>query len=340
MTDWAGYEAVLDRLVAEHAPAIPGIAVAVLEGDARHPWSSGRGANPNGCFRIASVTKTFLAAACLRLQRDGLLNLARPLAAQPSTEATGLLAHNGFDVDQITPFQLLAHTSGLPDHSSDPSFVAQILAEPGRRWTRAEQLRLALRRGPLALPGEQTHYSDSGYLVVADLVETITGLSLGAAVREALRFGTLGLSQTWWERSEPPPAVPVPRLRQLVGERDQADLDASVDVFGGGGLISTVVDLARFAQALLRGEVLSSPEDLALMKEPGACAGPGALTGLGLFALPSVGVAVWGHTGFWGTVMASVDGGKWSMAAVVTQAPAFGGFDPTGLPGLFLGGRP
>ncbi|HVB27995.1 MAG TPA: serine hydrolase domain-containing protein [Mycobacteriales bacterium] len=328
---WAAlYKDLLDTLALETGSATPGVAVTIL-GDGER-WSGARNVDPDACFRIASVTKTFVAAAVLRLHEDHRLDIFAPLP--PSCEGTDQLAAAGADLTVLTPLHLLAHTSGLPDHSADPDWRAAVLRHPARRWTRGEQLAQALHQSLLGPPGEVFSYSDTGYVILGALIEQATGLPLGQALRAVLGYAELGLSDTWFERGDTAPATPPPRMTQYAGETDVGTLDCSIDLFGGGGLISTTRDLAHFAGQLMRGDVLRHRSSLDIMKHPGTHAGR-AEQGLGLFQLDPAGEPLWGHTGFWGTAMAATDDGRWSIAVVVAHAPGMGGLDPTGLPARF-----
>ena len=116
------------------------------------------------------------------------------------------IERDGYDATAITLRHLLQHTSGLYDYASDVDFQVQVLGEPSRRWTREEQVRLAMLEGdPLGEPGEVYAYSDTGYVLLGDVIERATGGTLGAAYRDLLRFDVLGLDSTWLEQVEPEP---------------------------------------------------------------------------------------------------------------------------------------
>jgi D-alanyl-D-alanine carboxypeptidase len=120
-------------------------------------------------------------------------------------------------------------------------------------------------------------------------------------VRSLDGFGRLGLHATAWERLEPPPPDRPPRAHQYYGTTfDNIRLDASSDLFGGGGLVSTVGDLSRFFRALFAGQVFSRASTLDAMTTiaPPARA---AHAGLGIFAATIGGERCWGHPGYWGT---------------------------------------
>ncbi|MDQ3210270.1 MAG: beta-lactamase family protein, partial [Actinomycetota bacterium] len=101
-----------------------------------------------------------------------------------------------------------------------------------------------------------------------------------------------------------------PLSHQYEGERDVSDMDASVDLYGGGGLMSTCRDLARFFRGLLGGDVFREPPTLATMTstlvDVPLAEGVGedddpTSAAMYLFRAEVGGEIWWGHDGFWGT---------------------------------------
>lgn len=276
---------------------------------------------PDTPFRIASTTKSFVAASILRLCEKGALDLAAPIEGLLPKPYLATLTSAGFDVKAIRVDHLLTHTSGLHDHASTPRYHGAVFGEMGRIWTPLEQLQIACDTGfPIAAPGAVCHYSDTGYVLLGSVIERVTALPLGPAVRELLAFDRLGLDQTYWERLEV--ARGAPRARQYMREIDATDLDPSFDLFGGGGLVSTVGDLARFARALVRGEVFAHPGTLAAgLVTPVARRAPDAKymhSRLGM-TFPMGSATGLGHAGFWGCVMASCPEHDITIAATINQ---------------------
>jgi D-alanyl-D-alanine carboxypeptidase len=272
---------------------------------------------PGSRFRIASVTKPFVGAATLRLVEQGRLSLDQTAAELLAGPYDDLLRSGGYDTDAITLRHLLTHTSGIYDFAADAygdeltdGFTAQTAKDPGRRWTRFEQIQFAVEHGkPYGPPGTVFGYSDTGACLVGEVIERITGETLGAALRELIGYERLGLRTTWQETIEDEPPNLPPLSHQYERNLDVAVFDASVDLYGGGGLVSTCGDLARFFRALLRNEVFERPETLATMTEtlpdlPQASATSdetGSDAAMYLFRAEAAEVTWWGHDGYWGT---------------------------------------
>jgi D-alanyl-D-alanine carboxypeptidase len=272
-------------------------------------------------LRIASNTKMFVAATALRLWEQGRLELDVGISALADESLVRLLDERGYRTKSITVRQLLNHSAGLNDHA-DEEYIKGVLAEPARVWTREEQVSLAIRAsGPLGPPGEAFRYSDTGYILLGDIIERATGGTLASAVRKELRFDNLALTSTWWEVAEPQPAMTEPRARQFFGGVEITNVDPTMDLYGGGGLAMSVRDLAAFTSALFQGRVFEKPQTLVEMLCQGTHQGAEGYR-LGV-ALSVVGRAVcYSHAGFWGTVVYYSPQAELAVAGFTTERNA------------------
>ena len=82
-----------------------------------------------------------------------------------------------------------------------------MLADPAHAWTRGEQLRRYVPTRPIGPPGAKFQYSDTGYVLLGEIIERAAGDSLAAVARREQGFDRLGLATTWWEIAEPAPAA-------------------------------------------------------------------------------------------------------------------------------------
>jgi D-alanyl-D-alanine carboxypeptidase len=96
--------------------------------------------------------------------------------------------------------------------------------------------------------------------------------------------------------NEPTPPAAGPRAHQYFGDRDTYDWNPSLDLYGGGGMLTDVHDLARFMRLLLKGQVLREEASLAAMTGDGT-----PPYRLGLMCMEPDGKMAWGHQGFWNT---------------------------------------
>jgi D-alanyl-D-alanine carboxypeptidase len=272
-------------------------------------------------FRIASITKTYVAATALRLYEDGKLDLRAPITRHLPAKWTRLLAKDGYRPQDITVRQLLSHTSGLADHAQAPQFIATIKEDPSTKWTRDSDLEhLVEWTAPIGAPGEKYAYSDTGYVLLGAIIERITGENLAQAVRRLLKLDQLRLPNTYWERFES--GAGRVRAHQFYEGIDTYDWDPSMDLFGGGGIVATPEDVAVFFDALLGGKVFKHKETLALMQSASGLPADSPYR-LGLLTYDFDGTRVTGHSGFWGTLVVREPISGRTIAGAVTDREAF-----------------
>ncbi|MDC1513895.1 beta-lactamase family protein [Porticoccaceae bacterium] len=261
-------------------------------------------------IRIASNTKTYVAAVILRLYEEHQIDLDKSIKNYISTKSDQQLHSGNYDSKKITVRQLLAHTSGLFDYADSAAFQQQILEQPNKVWTREQQIQMAMEAGkPYGEPGEVYRYSDTGYILLGEIVELITQQTLAVAVRQLLRFNKIGLKHTWWEGQEPAPDNILPMCHQYMGDQDMTNNDPSFDTHGGGGLAATVEDMATFMRALFHHQVFNHKATLEIMlsKVPSMRGGPNAyrnteqVPGSYHLGIETIANGVYGHAGFLGT---------------------------------------
>ncbi len=219
-------------------------------------------------FRIASVTKTFVAMSILRLHEMDSISIDDPVGKFISKEHIDILKEDGYDVNEILIRHCLNHTSGLFDYAANhDAYIDACSKDPKHRWTRTEQLEGAIKWGDkVGAPGELYRYSDTGYILLGEIIELFYNGDLAKGLRELLRFDRLGLNDTWLESLEPAPQNLPDPVHRYLGRLDATEFDASVDLYGGGGLMSTCQDLSRFMKALFNHEVFDKEGTLELMK--------------------------------------------------------------------------
>ena len=314
-------QALVDAAVADNE-SIHGVALHVDSPLVGLDWEGAAGAadpthgtpmTADRPVRLASNAKTFIAAAVLRLWEEGKLDLDDSIAARLGVEHTEMLLGDGYDTEAITIRHLLTHTSGLFDHTVPSVYVESILSDPYRRWTRTEQVTGAVEWGdPHAGPGEVYTYCDTGYVLLGEIVERAAERPMAQAVRDLVGYSDLEMGSTWWEILEEPPVGAPERAHQFLDDLDVTGFDPSYDLYGGGGVVSTVGDLARFWRALFSTGVFERSDTLdtmlttldgtrALADASPRALPPGAYR-MGLWEVEVEGYATYRHTGFWGTL--------------------------------------
>ncbi|WP_262691862.1 serine hydrolase domain-containing protein [Kordiimonas aestuarii] len=253
-------------------------------------------------LRIASVTKTYVAATALRLWEEDKLELGVPIACYIDPAFATIIAEDGYDADEITVRHLMSHTSGMADHAQTQTFFDTIIKDPTHAWTREEDLRgLVDWTEPKGKPGERFSYSDTGYILLGHIIERQTGMTLAAAVRQHLGLDAIGLPDTYWEIMEKGEGIANRRAHQMLNGLDTFGWSASLDLYGGGGIVSSPRDMARFFQALFSGKVFKKPGTLEVMLSPQGLPS-GSPYRLGVFVKEHDGTTYYEHSGFWGTL--------------------------------------
>jgi CubicO group peptidase (beta-lactamase class C family) len=205
-------------------------------------------------FRLGSITKQFTAASILLLEERGKLKLDDPIKKYvPEAPAAW---------DTITIFNLLTHTSGIPNFTNLPEYKSLKLEETPVAKTIA-----TVRDKPLDfVPGEKMSYSNSGYLVLGYVIEQITGTSYETFVTDNI-FTRLGMKDSGYDSN----TAIIPRraagyMPSPTGPVNAAFIHMSIP-HAAGALYSTTEDLLRWEQGLFGGKLISATS-LAKMTTP------------------------------------------------------------------------
>ena len=195
-------------------------------------------------FRIGSITKQFTAAAILQLQDRGQLDVQAPISTYLPDYPQG---------DRLTIHHLLTHTAGIPNLTSFPDYL-EWMQQP----TTLAELMVRFQDLPLEFePGEQHRYSNSGYVLLTQIIETVSGQTYADYLQTQL-LQPLGLENTGYEQ----PLAVINHLAhgyQFTGEDyQQAAYINMVVPAGAGALYSTVDDLVRWHQFLVNADNRSS----------------------------------------------------------------------------------
>lgn len=121
---------------------------------------------------MGSVGKTFVAATAMALVKEGRLELDAPASRYVGGQGWFDSLPNAA---RITVRHLMNHTSGLVRYEFKPEFTAALTGSPDKVWDPREQVRYLHGTTAAFLPGEGWDYSDTNYLVLALVLEAITG---------------------------------------------------------------------------------------------------------------------------------------------------------------------
>ncbi len=253
-TETADFAAQAKAMVEAAYPAEgPGAAVVVTRGG-RVIYSAGRGLadvearrpiTPDTAFRMGSIVKQFTAAIILQLVAEGKISLDDPISRffpdwpKPAAGATVR--------------QLLNHTSGIQDFSKIPGWIAK---NRHRAFTTAELLALFRELPARAQPGQAWEYNNGGYVMLGAIVEKATGKAWHEALAERIT-GPLGLRTIAHALPRDIASAAARGYTKVDGRQQPVELSRMNVAHAAGGLHGSVSDMAKWAQALHHGRVIS-----------------------------------------------------------------------------------
>ena len=233
-------------------------------------------------FQLASISKTFTSAAVMLLVREGKLRLEDEI-----TKFFPEIPYPG-----VTVRHLLNHTSGVPDYFDDADWFIKIWKEEKRVPGNDEILRFLreTKAKPYFAPGEGLHYSNTGYNLLALLVERLSDVPYEDFLQKNI-FEPAGMSSTYCchiRRDGVPfdycchirrDGVPFEKYAQATVFEDGkcvADIDSAEDgdvvafdgLNGDDYVYTNIFDMLKWDRALREGKVLTS-EEQQIMYTPG-----------------------------------------------------------------------
>jgi len=206
-------------------------------------------------FRLASVTKQFTGMAIMILKEEGKLdfddNIQKYLPDLP--------------YENVTIRNLLTHTSGLPDYLGlmDKYWdTAHIDITEKKVATNSDALEFLIKYHPPIefVPGERYAYSNTGYNMLALIVEKASGMTYHDFMQTNI-FGPLGMTSSFVNTSD----GILPEENRAIGFRlnpdgitfENSDFHYQNGVFGDGGIYTTTGDMFKWDQAIYNGTLVS-----------------------------------------------------------------------------------
>ena len=258
---------------------------------------------PDAVMFSGSVGKTYVAATVLKLFEQGKIDLNAKAIEYLGEKDWFLKVPNAGD---ITVKMLLNHTAGVPEYVYHKELWQQISKDPDKTWSVDERLAFIYHDQPANEPGKAWAYADSHYLILGLIIEKVTGKTYYEVLNEMI-LKPYKLTNTFPSDKRTLPGL-VPGYTALTGEfllphkvvnNNQYAFNPQLE-WTGGGLVSTVSDLALWASQLWGGNVLK-PDTKKLMLTPTPFATglfEDAGYGLGCFIGETKGITYYGHTGF------------------------------------------
>ncbi|MFF0635390.1 serine hydrolase domain-containing protein [Nocardia sp. NPDC004151] len=318
-----------------HALGISGVQASVIEPDGTRSVATSGTADlatsdpvpSDGYFRMASTAKTLVATVVLQLTSKGSLTLDDTLERWLPDVVRG----NGNDGARITLRQLLQHTSGIHDDLPGYTTPAEYYQQRHDTYTPAQLIARAMAHAPDFAPGSSWQYSNTGYILLAEIIQRATGRPAHTEIENRI-VTPLGLHGTRWLGDSPTLPEPHARAYQFFGPGSEVDVTDQIALEPENlSWVTTTEDENTFFRALLGGRLLPA-DRLAEMKRTVPVSGdletmwPGGRYGLGLAERPlSCGGAYWSHEGGDGGYI-TLNGvtGDGARSAVVSMSEALG----------------
>lgn len=277
---------------------------------------------PGDLLLAGSVGKTFFAALALALIHEGKLSLDAKISTWLGAEPWLARLPNG---PAITVRMLMNHTSGLVRYEFKEAFTRDLTASPDRIWRPEELVSYLLDEKAPFEAGTGWDYSDTNYIVLAMILERITGRPAYEEIqRRFLEPHGLRAVVPSTSRSIPGLVQSYAGLPNPFGLRDEM-LDAEGRLafspqfeWAGGGYATSAPALARWAKVLYEGKAVDSAMVArAIAEAVPARIGPEVRYGLGVIVWPGADGPVVGHSGFFPgslTEMRYFTGGRFAVA--------------------------
>lgn len=223
-------------------------------------------------FYTASITKMFTATSIGILKDQKKLNFQDRIAQYlPDTLIKHLHVLDDKDYSKdITIAQLLQHTSGLPDYFTDgtiggsPNIINQLLVDTNKIWLPQEMIEFTKEKmKPHFNPGQGYHYTDTEYVLLALIIEKVSGHSLDKFFQQYI-FEPLGMDGSYINLKSKPLKNQLPVAEFYVGDMELSSIKSLSADWGGGGLVSTTKDLITFLEAFNADKIIKNNTRLAM----------------------------------------------------------------------------
>jgi CubicO group peptidase (beta-lactamase class C family) len=276
----------LDAYLSRGYTAMPGVAVSVVD-NGRVVFEKGYGfanresgarADAHTRFLLASVAKQITAMAVMMLKEEGRFSYE-------TSVVDSFPEFSGF-AKGVSIRHLLQHTAGFPPYYQ--------LCDAGKPAFNADVVRFVASRGRMDFaPGTSHQYSDTGYALLAVLVERVSGMSYHDFVERRI-FEPLGMKESFVTRWGNPP---LPNVARSPDETVSA-VNCNT-IVGDGGIYSSAHDMALWNQYLERNTVVGTSTAMDEAYQPARVGADTVPYGFGWRLSSLDGMKQYAHTGSW-----------------------------------------
>ena len=263
-------------------------------------------------FHVASVGKLFTATLIGHLIDEGKVKISDPINLYlDDALLENLFVIEGIDYrNQVTIQQLLSHTSGVADYFAleDNGLMESLYQTPDKFFSPQELIQYTREhQSAYFTPGDGYHYSDTGYILLGLIIESTTIKPFHQNLHEVI-FDPLEMNDTYLLFYSEPKNDKLTIAEAWVNGHEISQFNSVSIDWAGGGVISTLDDLAKFIRSLYQGKIISQ-ETLTLLTKfdyefmPGIAYGNGFMQMQFEKFMPTLGYLprMEGHMGVLGT---------------------------------------
>ncbi|WP_276502200.1 serine hydrolase domain-containing protein [Terrimonas pollutisoli] len=251
--------------------------------------------------KVASITKLMIGSLVFLMMEDSVNTNLRysDLNRKISNWLPESILKNVPNGSLATLGQLMNHESGIPDVAEENDFYLEVLNKPNKLWTQTELLKFVSGTPAVFNPGDTAIYSNTNTLLLAMIIDKISGRNHADLLRERV-IDRLGLTSTFYHPNDALPDYTAQGYYDLY--RNHTLINVSNFMTGNGagynGVYSNVVDLYHFLDALLISKTLLSQASLNTMMRTGKSDGTNRY-GYGIMKkfIEREPHAGWGHSG-------------------------------------------
>ncbi len=216
-------------------------------------------------YEIGSTTKMFTASAILQLIEQGKFDLETPFKTLLPNDISydGLAMVNGVDyIDSIKVYNLLNHTSGMPDYFIAGSDEEEIIknGDASLRFSFNDLISLSKKSSKERfVPGSKFEYSNINYIFLGKIIEEASGQSYTDYIQEHI-LDRLGMRKTYFGTKNAPPII-------AQGHYKGKNSEMPYSMAGSAGeIISTLDDMIVFIDGWYEGKLFAKEETMTLVK--------------------------------------------------------------------------
>lgn len=213
---------------------------------------------------LQSISKTYLAVSILMLRETGKIDLDIPVSTYLPSDLAAWISRS----DEMTVRMLLNHTSGIPEYNYLPEYITVLLQDPDHAFEPRDYMALIRGKELDFEPGTRYSYRNSGYVLLALMMDHLTG-DHAAFIRENILenlehtlyrntadyLNNPALVDGYWDRYS----------NGIVENSSYLQTQNVKKMVGDDGIVTTPADAIRFLEAVIAGRLISK-ESFAEMK--------------------------------------------------------------------------